>query len=311
MADNMMPLFEGAGKFYVYIYRDPRPKKKLVPIYVGKGMAFYKRADIHLRGAKNEILNRILKKIKAADLQPIVEVVAWYDVEADAFECEKALIAKFGRINLKTGSLANLTDGGEGASGMKLSEETKEKLRVSATGRKASDETKAKMSASRKLVTISDDTRAKLSVSLTEAYKSEKLRAAVGDLHRGKVMSDATKALLRAARLLQGNPPITPEQRKKASDKLIGGKRTEESKAKMRLAWDARRERGTSDETRARNSAAAKGRKMSEKTKAILIALNTGRPVSQETRDKISATKKRKAEELRLAKLAAELQPVD
>jgi hypothetical protein len=101
VADNALPLFEGAGKFYVYIYRDPRPRKKLVIIYVGKGTAKHKRADIHWDyGACNPMLRAILKKCRDAGLEPIRRIVFWTDDEAPAFDYERALIKKFGRRDL-------------------------------------------------------------------------------------------------------------------------------------------------------------------------------------------------------------------
>lgn len=164
MAENTLPLFSGA--FYVYVYRDPRPRKGSVPIYVGKGTAALGRADHHWRrGSPNRLLNGILGKIRTAQLEPKIEIVGWFDDESAAFACERALIAQFGRRNLDCGPLCNLTDGGEGALGVVRSAETCAKIRAAKIGkpmspatriaalaanlgRKASAETRAKMSAS-------------------------------------------------------------------------------------------------------------------------------------------------------------------
>jgi hypothetical protein len=104
-------------KFYVYLYRDPRPDKKLAPIYVGKGQGA--RAQQHLRDQArgNPLLRRILAKCKTLNLEPIIEIVERFASENDAFELEIALIAKYGRRDLCIGTLCNLTDGGEGPSG--------------------------------------------------------------------------------------------------------------------------------------------------------------------------------------------------
>jgi hypothetical protein len=86
---------------------------------------------------------------------------------SEAQEKEKEFIKLYGRINLKTGTLSNLTDGGEGTEGLKLSdevrhklsliprksgwnhtEETKNKISKSCIGRKLSDEVKQKISQS-------------------------------------------------------------------------------------------------------------------------------------------------------------------
>lgn len=105
-------------RFNVYLYRDPRPGKNNSPIYVGKGTASRNRAYAHWhKRSHNPLLARILSKIRAAGLSPIIEIVSWFDDETEAFALEITLIAKFGRRDLKSGSLANLTNGGEGTSG--------------------------------------------------------------------------------------------------------------------------------------------------------------------------------------------------
>lgn len=132
-------------KFYVYLYRDPRPNKRDQPIYVGKGGSKL-RAESHWRGrTKNIILKRILAKIKADGLEPIIEIIAWTDSEDSAHSLEKSLISKYGRIDLKTGPLANLTGGGEGGWGRKHSKKRIEQMRQYSLGRKHTPEAIEKM----------------------------------------------------------------------------------------------------------------------------------------------------------------------
>lgn len=127
MATDTLSLDFGRDKrFYVYLYRDPRPRKKLQPIYVGKGTASRRRADHHWeKGTHNPILRGILSKIRLAGLSPVIEIVAWFDSEAAAFDLEMALVAKFGRRDLRSGTLANMTDGGDGGAGLIVSAETR------------------------------------------------------------------------------------------------------------------------------------------------------------------------------------------
>ena len=63
-------------------------------------------------------MRRVLGKILKAGLEPVIETVRHFDDEADAFNLEIELITKYGRRNLRTGSLCNLTDGGEGVAGV-------------------------------------------------------------------------------------------------------------------------------------------------------------------------------------------------
>jgi hypothetical protein len=144
LAIDPLPLaFSGGKAFVVYIYRDPRRRKKKQPIYVGKGTVAQNRPDTHWYGYNdNPFLNRVLAKIRGAGLVPIIEIYAGFDNEADAFKCEIALIAQFGRRDLGTGTLCNLTDGGEGMTGNKRSPETRAKISKfydRKTGRKQRD----------------------------------------------------------------------------------------------------------------------------------------------------------------------------
>jgi hypothetical protein len=66
----------------------------------------------------------------------------------DAFQAEKFLISLFGRKDLSTGCLINLTDGGDGPIGYRHRKEAKEKLRgnTNRTGKRASIESCRRMS---------------------------------------------------------------------------------------------------------------------------------------------------------------------
>lgn len=74
MADDGVPPAAGSGKFYVYVYRDPRPGKNRQPIYVGKGIG--DRAELHWRWrCANPFLAQVLGKIRGAGLAPTIEIV--------------------------------------------------------------------------------------------------------------------------------------------------------------------------------------------------------------------------------------------
>jgi hypothetical protein len=103
--------------FYVYVYKDPRPTKNQQVVYVGKGMG--DRMFYHWRKAvhHNKGFGALLALLRRNSLEPIIEQVAEFADEAEAFVEEMRLIALYGRRDLKSGTLFNLTDGGEGFSG--------------------------------------------------------------------------------------------------------------------------------------------------------------------------------------------------
>jgi hypothetical protein len=130
-------------EFYTYLYRDP---KTYTPRYVGKGSAL--RAWKHLEKSSNlRLHNMIQKRLREGfDVQP--EIATKGDEEW-AFFVEEEMIAKYGRLNLGTGTLFNRTDGGEGVRnnvGRKQSAEARKNMRAAWEKRAPmSEETKARM----------------------------------------------------------------------------------------------------------------------------------------------------------------------
>lgn len=104
-------------EYYTYAYlREDR-----TPYYIGKGegnRAYSSRHTCSVPKDKNRII--FLKKNLT---------------EEDAFKHETYLISVLGRKNLGTGILRNLTNGGEGVSGMRHTEESKEKIGRASKGK--------------------------------------------------------------------------------------------------------------------------------------------------------------------------------
>lgn len=135
-------------KFYTYTWL----RKDGTPYYIGKGTK--NRATVSCEGHRPPCVDDI--------------IIQEHQSETDAFEAEKFLIAYYGRKDLGTGLLRNLTDGGDGVSnpssttrarmrqaklGVKrapYSAEHCQHIAQGNTGKQRTAESRAKQSASRK-----------------------------------------------------------------------------------------------------------------------------------------------------------------
>ena len=165
----------GKGVYYVYLYKNPSNNS---PIYVGKGQ----RKRAYYYEGHNIFLKNTIKKYG----KPIIEFVAECVSQSAAFALEKKLIAQIGRKDLGLGPLCNLTNGGEGISGHKrseefkqtmrnrvISEETRKKISETAKGKKMSIEARKKMSENAKKRKFSKETRIKIGIKSKERIRSE------------------------------------------------------------------------------------------------------------------------------------------
>jgi hypothetical protein len=187
------------NNFYVYMYL----REDGTPYYVGKGK-------------KRRAYSKEKRVLPPKDESRIV----FYKqnlTEEEAFEHEIELIALYGRKDLGTGILHNLTDGGEGSSGIIISEETRRKLSKSLKGRVFSEEHRKK---------ISENCKGKI-------FSEE---------HKRKISENAKN---------RPGRPLSEETRKKISERLKGKIVTEETRRKMS---EANRARTHSEETRRKQS---------------------------------------------------------
>jgi len=218
--------------FYVYALLDPRKQGDYVygeyrfnyePFYIGKGKG--DRCFQHFRYyrlKKNSPTCNKIKKIKAAGTNPIAIKIKENLSEEVAFELEKKLIGTIGRKDLDMGVLTNITNGGDGPSGVVISEERKQKLRELNIGEKNymfgkhhSEETKRKIRETKnsRLYIISDETRQKksevmmgkknhffgkhhseetklkISVENKKRFDDPKERQKMSRVHKGKTLS--------------------------------------------------------------------------------------------------------------------------
>jgi hypothetical protein len=161
--------------FYVYVYRDPRPLKKDQPVYVGKGTG--DRDISHWsKGSHNKPFQDFISHLKQRGLVALCERVFETEVEAEAFAKEIELIALYGRRNTGTGTLFNLTDGGEGASGTIRTKAHKEVDRLHALHHWQDPEYRAKIVASQLAVQGTDEARAIKSENSAQAWANPEVR---------------------------------------------------------------------------------------------------------------------------------------
>ena len=133
------------SRFFVYCYLDPRVPGEFIyddlkldykPIYIGKGTG--RRYKTHLYIYKNNN-TRFYSKLTAIfndGYKPICIIVKNNLLEDESFYYEKHYINLIGRIE-NGGPLTNLSDGGEGQSGFKMSDDTKLKMSEAKKGEKS------------------------------------------------------------------------------------------------------------------------------------------------------------------------------
>jgi hypothetical protein len=142
-------------QYYTYAYL----RKDGTPYYIGKGKnnrAFYK--------TKNEI--------KPPRDKSRIIFLKQNLTEEEAFKHEKYMIAVFGRKDLETGILYNRTNGGEGSSGLRLTEEQRKRRGEIQRGRPVKESVKLKIK--NKLLGVKwDENRIE---SLKSAMNTEKVR---------------------------------------------------------------------------------------------------------------------------------------
>ena len=189
--------------FYTYVHYRASDN---APFYVGKGQG--RRAfEMNYRNKHwNNVKNKHGVKI---------EILAEWSTEKDAFDHEKFIISCFKDLGYP---LCNQTHGGEGASGLKWSEEAKSKVKGHL--RHATPEAKVRISEKTKEAMNRPDVKAKLGIHSIGKKASEETR---------KKMSEAHKALLTPERIeflrKQAKDGMTAEVKARISKTITGTKR--------------------------------------------------------------------------------------
>ena len=112
-------------RYYAYVYKYPNG----TPFYFGKGTG--KRILKHLWDAKagrnlHSFNIRVIRKLLENNEHPIIEKIIDNIDQEFAVLIEQEAIQKYGRRDIKTGILVNMTSGGDGA--INLSDETKKRM---------------------------------------------------------------------------------------------------------------------------------------------------------------------------------------
>lgn len=161
--------------FYVYVYRDPRPLKLNQPVYVGKGTG---NRDIShwSKGSHNKPFQDFISHLKLRGYVALCMHELETEDEAEAFTKEIELIALYGRRNTNTGTLFNLTDGGEGGSGTVKTEAHKATDKYNSVKNWANPAYQQKVSDGQRLVQGTPEARALKSANSTEAWAKPETR---------------------------------------------------------------------------------------------------------------------------------------
>jgi hypothetical protein len=159
--------------FYTYLWL----RYSGVPYYVGKG--------------KNRRAYQIHDNLRPPKSRDRI-IVEYHNNEQDAYEAEKFLIAYYGRLDINTGCLRNLADGGDGPIGRKgkpHTEQWKQEISARLKGRKLSQEHRDRISATKKGLKQSPEHREKNRAARLGRKLSESTRRKMSESWTGYTMT--------------------------------------------------------------------------------------------------------------------------
>ncbi len=209
--------------FCTYIYRDPKTN---IILYVGEGSL--KRPFDHFRLKSR--LGEMLRKRVREGFNPQPQIIPASSKE-DCQEMEMLLIEMIGRLDLKTGPLFNLTRGGDGVVGHKMSQEALKKI-GEATKRRFQDPEVKKAHKLAAVKACTPEVRAKKGAALKKVLSTPEMR------EKWSKVGKATQS--------------KPELQKRHSDntKAVWAARTPEEIARIKAkAWATRRAKNANSPT--------------------------------------------------------------
>lgn len=264
--------------FYLYFLRrpdeqDPFESGKGQPFYVGKGCngrigdhRLEAKRLLHKSG-KKIVKIAIIHKLWKQGLDFEEDIILDNLSEQDAFDLEVGAIEEYGRIDLGTGCLSNMTNGGEGISGLIMTDEHKKRIGEAQKGEKnhnfgkeALPEVREKNRQAQLGRRHTPETRRKISLANLGNTSFS------GRKHSPETIEKISQNNLGKHFSLIGQPK-SEEHKKKISQALIGKPHSEERKEKNRQSHIGL---------------------MTEEAKENLRQFRLGKPSSLETKEKIS-----------------------
>lgn len=167
-----------------YLYRHIRLDKD-EPFYIGIGK---EKSRCFQKVKRNRFWNNVVAKTEYS-VDILFGNLSW----EDACEKEQEFIKLYGRKDLGTGTLCNLTVGGEGILGVVRTDEYREKLRQVNTGKKMSEESVQKLKEALKGRRHSEETKLKMGKTRKGRKLSEDHKAKISQGHLNKPKSDRRK----------------------------------------------------------------------------------------------------------------------
>ncbi len=201
---------------YIYVLIDPRDGESR---YVGKTvLKLQYRLTSHLRTKENNYRGYWIQSLIQQGIEPVIKLIETVPVGGDWAEREKYWIAYYRSIGA---NLTNATDGGEGVTGLRHTNESRAKISRAELGRKQSPESIEKGRKKRLGRKATSETRKKLQQSHLGKRQSSETKEKIRQARLGRTLSDETREKLRQARLGKRATPEARENMSKARMKPV------------------------------------------------------------------------------------------